>query len=291
MDYAVFIVTRHRTGLKGGRTIEDAVVNSVDTSGRAVFFAGITVCIALLGQFVLGITFLYGVALSAAITVALTMFASLTLLPALLGFMGMKVLSRRQRATLRADRPCGRGGHRRLAPVGGGHRAPPGAPAVLALGVIALLVLPVFHIHLGLDDAGTDQAGSTTRQAYDLLAQGFGPGFNGPLELVAAVHSPAEDRAFAELVHGLSGQPGVADVTKATISPDQRVALAELYPTTSPQSSATASLLARLRDDTIPKAERGTGLTVLVGGATAVQPTSRTCWRRSCHSSSAWSSS
>ena len=105
VDYALFIVTRHRTGVKGGRSIEDAAVNAVNTAGRAVFFAGITVCIALLGQFALGISFLYGIAVSAAITVALTMVASLTLLPALLGFLGMKVLSRRQRAAMRETGP------------------------------------------------------------------------------------------------------------------------------------------------------------------------------------------
>ena len=271
VDYALFIVTRHRTGLKGGRSVADASVNAVDTSGRAVFFAGITVCIALLGQFLLGISFLYGIALSAAITVALTMLASLTLLPALLGFMGTKVLSRRQRAALEKTGPVAEavtGGWRRWAE---GIQRRPVLPAALATGLIVLLVLPLFGIHLGLDDAGTDQAGSTTRQAYDLLAQGFGPGFNGPFELVAAVHSPAEERAFDEVVHRLSRLDGVAGGSEPAISPDNKVAVAELYPTTSPQSTATAALLARLRDTTIPKDEAGTGLTVLVGGATAVQ--------------------
>src|SRR6202034_3812775 len=104
-DYALLIVTRHRSGLKGGRSIEDAAVNAANTAGRAVFFAGITVCIALLGQFALGVSFLYGIAVCAAITVALTMLASLTLLPALLGFFGPKVLSRHQRARLRVTGP------------------------------------------------------------------------------------------------------------------------------------------------------------------------------------------
>ncbi|HEY2286213.1 MAG TPA: MMPL family transporter, partial [Streptosporangiaceae bacterium] len=106
VDYALLIITRHRNGLKAGHDVEDATVSAVNTAGRAVFFAGITVCIALLGQFALGVSFLYGIAVSAAVTVALTMLASLTLLPALLGFFGMRVLSRRQRARLRAAGPA-----------------------------------------------------------------------------------------------------------------------------------------------------------------------------------------
>src|SRR6202044_3005828 len=105
VDYALLIVTRHRSALKAGRNVETAAVNAVNTAGRAVFFAGITVCIALLGQFALGVSFLYGVAVTAAVTVALTMLASLTLLPALLGFFGMRVLSRRQRAAMRETGP------------------------------------------------------------------------------------------------------------------------------------------------------------------------------------------
>ena len=101
----LFIVTRHRNAIKAGHSVEESSVNAVNTAGRAVFFAGITVCIALLGQFALGLSFLYGVAVSASLTVVLTMAASLTLLPSLLGFVGMRVLSRRQRAQLRADGP------------------------------------------------------------------------------------------------------------------------------------------------------------------------------------------
>jgi len=105
VDYALFIVTRHRTGLQGGRSIEDSAANAVNHRGAGRVFAGLTVCIALLGQFALGVSLLYGVAVSAAITVALTMLSSLTLLPALLGFFGMKVLSRRQRASLASNGP------------------------------------------------------------------------------------------------------------------------------------------------------------------------------------------
>jgi putative drug exporter of the RND superfamily len=271
VDYALFIVTRHRTGVKGGRTIEDAAVNAVNTAGRAVFFAGITVCIALLGQFALGISFLYGIAVSAAITVALTMVASLTLLPALLGFLGMKVLSRRQRAALRETGPVAEevtGLWRRWAMA---IERRPVIPAVVALAAVVVLALPFFSLHLGLDDAGSDQAGSTTRQAYDLLAQGFGPGFSGPFQLVAELPAPADESAFVALTHSLARQPGVVAVTAPVVSPGGKVAVANLYPTTSPQSTQTAALLNRLRTNVIPAAEAGTGLTVLVGGATALQ--------------------
>lgn len=271
VDYALFIVTRHRTGLKGGRTVEDAAINAVNTSGRAVFFAGITVCIALLGQFALGISFLYGVAVSASITVALTMAASLTLLPALLGFFGTKVLSRRQRATLEASGPVAEevtGFWRRWATA---IERRPLLPAIAALAMVVVLAIPFFSLRLGLDDAGSDPAGTTTRLAYDLLARGFGPGFNGPFELVGELPSPRDDAAFVALTHTLAHQPGVVSVTRPFLSPSGTVAVAELYPSTSPQATRTSVLLSRLRDDVIPRADAGTGLTVLVGGATAIQ--------------------
>jgi RND superfamily putative drug exporter len=271
VDYALLIVTRHRTGLKGGRTIEDAAVNAVNTAGRAVFFAGVTVCIALLGQFALGISFLYGIAVCAAITVALTMLASLTLLPALLGFLGMKVLSRRQRAQMRKTGPVAEevtGFWRRWART---IERRPVLPAAVALATVVVIALPFFSLHLGLDDAGSDPSNTTTRQAYDLLAKGFGPGFNGPFQLVAELPSPADEAAFVALTDTLSHQPGVVAVTPPRVSPSGTVAIANLYPSTSPQALQTSSLLNRLRDNVIPKAEAGTGLTVLVGGATAIQ--------------------
>jgi RND superfamily putative drug exporter len=271
VDYALLIVTRHRSGLKAGRDVEDATVNAVNTAGRAVFFAGITVCIALLGQFALGVSFLYGIAVSAALTVALTMLASLTLLPALLGFFGMKVLSRRQRAQLRATGPVDEEStgfwHRWATAI----ERRPVLPAVAALAVVIVIALPIFSLRLGLDDAGSDPSGTTTHQAYDLLAEGFGPGFSGPLLLVAELPTPASEASFAALTRTLARQPGVVSVSPAIASPSGQVAIADLYPATSPQSAQTAALLTRLRSDVIPKAQAGTGITILVGGATAIQ--------------------
>ncbi len=270
VDYALFILTRHRAGLNGGRTVEDAAVNAVNTAGRAVFFAGITVCIALLGQFALGVSFLYGVAVSSAVTVAMTMLASLTLLPALLGFFGLKVLSRKQRASLLATGPVAEevtGFWSRWAK---GIERRPLLPAVAALAAVILIALPILSLHLGLDDAGSDASGTTTLTAYNLLATGFGPGFNGPLQLVAQLPSPSDVTKFQAVLDVVKGQPDVVTVTPASENPTKTVAIAEVYPASSPQALQTSSLLDRLRTTVIPKAQAGTGLTVLVGGSTAI---------------------
>ena len=273
VDYALFIITRHRNGVRAGRDLEDAATNAVNTAGRAVFFAGITVCIALLGQFVLGVSFLYGVAISATVTVALTMLASLTLLPALLGFFGRRVLSRRERRSLADSGPLPE------EVVGGwwyrwsrSLQRRPGIRAAAALAVVLVVGVPFLHLRLGLDDAGTDPAGSTTRIAYDLLADGFGPGFNGPLQLVAEIHSPAQVAAFDRVADDVSRQVGVVHLRPhPVVSPDGKAAVAVEYPTSSPQSAATGKLLHDLRTRIVPAAEAGSGLDVLVGGATAEQ--------------------
>ena len=271
VDYALFIVTRHRSALKAGVDVETAAVGAINTSGRAVFFAGLTVCIALMGQFVLGLPFLYGLAVCASLTVLLTMLASLTLLPALLGFFGTKVLSRRQRRLLQARGPedeHASGGWYRWSRFIERH---PSAPAATAAALVVLIALPVFSLRLGLDDAGSDPASSTMRQAYQLLSKGFGPGFTGPFELVGRLPSPAYEPRFAAITQGLVGQPGVAAVGPATLSPGGRVAVAALYPSTSPQAAQTSQLLHRLRGEVLPRVTSGSGVTVLIGGTTALQ--------------------
>jgi putative drug exporter of the RND superfamily len=269
VDYALFIVTRHRNALLAGRSIEDSVVLALNTSGRAVFVAGTTVCIALLGMFVLQVSFLYGVALSAALVVVLTMAASLTLLPALLGFFGLKVLRRGERSHVAA------GEYVADVPVGfwdrwskfiGGRSS---ALALVALGLIVVLGLPFLGMRLGLSDAGNDPAKQTSRQAYDLLAKGFGPGFNGPFTLVADIHQPSDLAHFEKLLVDMKSDPGVASVGKAIPSPNGKAVVGSLYPTTAPQDAATVDLLNRLRHIDIPKAETGTTLAVHVGGVTA----------------------
>ena len=272
VDYALFIVTRHRSGVRAGRSIEDAAVNAVNTAGRAVFFAGTTVAIALLGQFALGISFLDGAAVAATVTVALTMLASLTLLPALLGFIGPKVLSRRERRRISESGP-------RAEAVTSGLwyrwsrsiERQTALRAAVSLLVVVVVALPVFTLRLGLDDAGTDPASSTTRQAYDLLAKGFGPGFNGPFELVSAIRGPAGEAAFAGVAEAASRQPGIVAATPAQVSPAGTAAVALLYPGTAPQAAQTANLLGQLRTRVVPAAEAGSGLHVLIGGVTPTQ--------------------
>ena len=195
IDYALFIVTRHRAGIQAGLTPEEAAVRALDTSGRAVLFAGGTVCVALLGLFVLRLSFLNGLAVPAALTVLFTVAAATTFLPALLGFLGQRVLGRRERRRLAAEgphEPHAEGFWARWAAL---VQRRPRALAVGAAVVMLALTLPVLSLRLGSSDSGNDPSGSTTRNAYDLLAQGFGPGFNGPLQLVAQEHAPADAAA------------------------------------------------------------------------------------------------
>jgi putative drug exporter of the RND superfamily len=267
VDYGLFIISRYRTALKAGGSSEDAVAQAVNTSGRTVLFAGMTVCIALLGQFALGVTFLYGLSISSAIAVAFTMATSLTFLPAMLGFVGPKVLSRRERAALtRATTPPNVTGFwLRWAKLVEARKK---LVALAALGVVVVLALPIFGLRLGSSDASTDQTSSTTHQAYTALADGFGPGFNGPFQLAGQVTTPADRDAFNRLLTAAAHTPGVASVAPASTSPNGKVVLATLYPTTSPQAKQTVSLANQLRHDLIPQAEQGTTLQVHVGGVT-----------------------
>ena len=268
IDYALFIVTRHRTNIKAGMSPQDAAVRALNTSGRAVLFAGTTVCIALLGMLVLRIGYISGLGIAAAITVLFTVAAATTLLPALLGFLGMRVLSRRERRRLTAGGPAPdgtSGAWTRLAAFVQRHPAP---LAVAAATVMLTLAIPVLSLRLGSSDAANDPAATTTHQAYDLLADGFGPGFNGPLQLVGTTSSPADTAAFARLASTLKTEPGIAAVSAPVAG--HGAALISVTPTTSPEAAATSTLISHLRDTVIPAAESGTTtLHVYVGGVTA----------------------
>jgi RND superfamily putative drug exporter len=268
VDYALFIVSRHRNGLLAGQTPEDAAVTALNTSGRAVLLAGLTVSVALLGLFALQISSLYGVAVAVTLVVGLTMVASLTLLPAMLGFLGPKVLRRAERRMLAEQ-------GRQVEQAGGfwlrwaeGLSRKPRLPALLALAVIVVLAIPFFSSRTGLLDASTDPSSSTTYQAYQLLAKGFGPGFNGPLEVVGQVNSPADQARFAAFVTAARSEPGVAGVTPPQLSPNGKAEVAEVFPTTGPQEAATTTLLDRLRAG-VPQAEAGSTLAIHIGGTTA----------------------
>lgn len=266
VDYSLFIVSRYRSALLAGHTPEEAAIIALNTSGRAVLLAGLTVCVAMLGMFALQVSFLYGVAVSITLAVALTMVASLTLLPAMLGFFGLKVLRRSERQEVDHVEDA-QGFWLRWAEL---IERRAGILSVLALGVVVVLALPFFSLRQGLPDASTDPASSTTHQAYELLARGFGPGFSGPLELVGQVSNPPSDQdRFDSFVTSLQGQTGVARVQAPRLSPNGKAAVAVVYPTTGPQQAQTTDLVNRIRH-AVPQAEIASGLKIHVGGDTAV---------------------
>ncbi|MFK0287538.1 MMPL family transporter [Streptomyces sp. NPDC090499] len=258
IDYALFIVTRHRRGILRGMDPEESAVTALNTSGRAVLFAGGTVCIALAGMLATRLRFLDGVVIGTSLTVVLSVLAATTLLPALLGFLGPRVLSRRQRRRLAAEGPEAEKGSGPAARWSAYVQKRPRVIAALALVVMAVLAVPLLSLRLGTTDQGNDDASTTTRKAYDLLAEGFGPGFNGPLQVVSAGGDTAK------LVQGLESARGVARV--AELPPVRGVTVIQVVPTTSPQSKETDELIDTLRDRVIPRA----GVQAHVGGVTAI---------------------
>ncbi len=274
IDYALFIVTRYRRGLEAGLTPEDATVTALNTSGRTVLFAGGTVCIALLGILVLNFQFLNGLAIASALTVVATVLAAMTMLPALLGLFGRRVLGRRQRRRLpglastgapQATSGSGPGAWARWADT---VQRRPAVLAAVAVAVMVVLAIPLTRLHPGTSDQGHDPASSTTRQAYDLLAQGFGPGFNAPVVLAAQSGSAADAAALGTLETRLPDLADVASVHVAAATGGATVI--QLTPRTSPEDPVTGRLISTLRTVTIPAAERGTTLRVYVGGQSAV---------------------
>ncbi|MFF7245709.1 MMPL family transporter [Embleya sp. NPDC008237] len=261
VDYALLIFSRYRAELLRGADAEQATRRALDTAGRTVFFAACTVIIALLGLVTLGLGSLRGVALAVALTVLMTMLASLTLLPALLGLFGKRIKRNVER---RAAKAKVAEGTRWRAWAAGVQRRP---WIALIVPVVALVGLsaPAVDMRLGFADAGNDAAAKTSRQAYDLLAKGFGPGFNGPLFVVVEGDGGAAERTRATL----EGTPGIVAVSPVLPSGDPSVSTVIAYPKSAPQDEATTELVEHLRRDVMPTVERGTGATVLVGGGTA----------------------
>jgi RND superfamily putative drug exporter len=223
--------------------------------------------IALLGMFALGVSLLNGAAVAAAMGVVLVLAGSLTLLPALLSMMGKRIGETGGRRATAADpeRPTvwlrwAQRVQRR-----------PAVTAIAATALMLALAAPALGLRLASSDAGNDPTSQTTRQAYDLLAKGFGPGANGPLQAAVALPRPHDSAAVGRLTHALQRTPGIASVAPARFSPSGTAAAVVAYPTTSPQSSQTSSLVSRLRTDVIPPIERSTGAHVYIGGATASQ--------------------
>jgi RND superfamily putative drug exporter len=268
IDYALFIVTRFRNGLDEGMEPRPAAIAAVDTAGRAVLFAGITVIISLMGMLLLGITFLYGVAMAAALAVLFTMIAALTLLPALLTIAGHRI--DRLRIPGLGSRRTSIDENSRWFRWSREVQRRPWAAAILSGALLLALCIPTLSLRLGSNDAGTDPAGSTTREAYDLVAEGFGPGFSGPFVFASALPSKGEDKSLVLLHKSLENEDGVAKVTPVVLNPAENTGIFQLYPTTSPESEDTTKLLDHIRGDVIPPIEAKTGAQVHVGGITAI---------------------
>ncbi len=318
IDYALFIVTRYREQLSAGHDVAESVAIAVDTSGRAVTFAGVTVVISLLGMLLMGISFVNGLAIGSAVVVAVTLLASLTLLPALLGFVGERINVSRWRgmiaaglvvmallglglkiqplmigfplalivlvaslayAPLRVKLPSRR--HRPLRETFAYRwsRVVQARPWTIALSSAALLLIaaiPVFSMRLGFSDSGNDPESSTTRQAYDLLAEGFGPGSNGPLILVTELDGNVDPAGLVATTDAIASTPGVSSVSgpipNNLTNPDLDTATAALWqvqPETSPQAAGTTDLVNTLRDDVLPSVQPS-GTDVKVTGFVAV---------------------
>jgi RND superfamily putative drug exporter len=269
IDYALFILTRFRNGLDEELEPREAAIKAVDTAGRAVLFAGITVIISLLGMFLLGLNFLYGVAMAAALAVLFTMIAALTLLPALLTMVGRRV-DRLRLPGFRNKRSTSLDEGGRWFRWSREIQRRPWLSAILSGGLLLVLCIPTLSLRLGTNDAGTEPPDKTTRQAYDLLAEGFGPGFNGPYVMVAALPSKGDDAGLVELSKALEKEPGVAAVTSVSLNDAENTGVFQAYPTTSPQSVETTDLLDHIRDDVIPPIEAKTGAQLHVGGVNAI---------------------
>ncbi|MGW0547981.1 MMPL family transporter [Streptomyces altiplanensis] len=262
IDYALLIFSRYRGELLKGVRAEQATRTALDAAGRTVFFAGCTVIIALMGLVALGLGSLRGVALAVALTVLVTMAASLTLLPALLGVMGRRIERGVARRAAKSKRVEG-AGWRRWAT---GVQRRPWAALIVALVALGALAAPALDMRLGFADAGNDARTKTSRKAYDLLAEGFGPGFNGPLVVVA---DGGGENAAERVRTALEKTDGVAAVTPASSAEDGSVSTVVAFPGSAPQDQATSELVDRLRSDVLPPLERETGAELLVGGSTA----------------------
>ena len=273
IDYALLMVTRFREWRAAGLDPEAATVATLDTAGRSVMVAGTTVVISMLGLFAMGLSFMRGAAVVTILAVLVVMAASITLFPALLGYLGRHV----DRLRL----PLGRG--TTAVVVAGGHVEPSrgwlawsrlvARHRVLAAsaGVVVLLALasPFLGVRFGFPDAGNNRESTSTRQAYDQIASGFGPGMNGPLLLVAELPGTGGEQAVARLGDVVSGVPGVAAVSRPTVNQSADTAVLTVVPAEGPQDSATEDLVSTLRDDVLPDATANGDLTVHVGGVTA----------------------
>ncbi len=276
IDYALFILSRHRDHLEAGMALEESIGRTNATAGQAVVVAGGTVVVAILGLQLAGIPFVAALGYSASLVVAIAVAVAITLLPALLGFAGPRVLAKTHRqpaeraavavASGDAVEETGHSGWVRWAHWVAHHPWRSGLAATL---VLLTLSIPVLDMRLGQADAGTDPTSTTHRQAYDLLAEGFGDGFNGPLLLTIDLGESADPAVLEVISAAVAADPGIAAVSPAELNAVGDTAIITAIPTTTPQDEATSDLVHRLRDTTLPDATEGTDATALVGGPTA----------------------
>ncbi len=279
IDYSLFIVTRFREHYVAFGDVERSVLAAMDTSGRAILLAGTTVVIALLGMFATGVSFMYGLAIASVLAVLLTMIASLTLLPALLSRFGARIVRspRRGHGFMRRRRPTvGKADGALAVPKDSMWRRwseavmrRPWPLTVASLTVMIALLVPVFALRLDTSDAGNDPASTSSRHAFDMLAHGFGAGFNGPLTLVAQLGGGGQAKALAAIRSAARATSDVAAVTEPRRAPSGHIAVIQVYPNSGPEAAATTTLVNTLRHQVLPPIERRTGTPVLVGGFTA----------------------
>jgi RND superfamily putative drug exporter len=268
IDYALFILTRHRQNLAAGQSVPVAIGRANATAGLSVLFAGLTVIVAIMGLKVSGVPMMEMMGYGSAIMVAVVMLASITLLPAMLGVVKHRVNSARVPFVKPkpADNPDAASARWAARVVAKPLRY--GAAAAVILGVLAI---PVFSMHLGFADAGNDAPTSTTRKAYDLMSDGYGPGVNGPLEVVLDTKGGQIPQATLDkLETSLASQPGVASVDDAVTNEAGDLAIIGVTPTTAPQDARTDKLLEHLREDTVPAAVAGSGVEASITGSTAL---------------------
>jgi putative drug exporter of the RND superfamily len=284
IDYALLVLTRFRSALRDGKDTHDAVVESVTTAGRSVIIAGCTVVIAVLGLVLTGLNYMYGVAIATSLAVLTVMFASITLLPAFLAMLGPRVDKLRIPLLGRSLKKVAEPQTKESLAARWSHAVQrrPWPAAILALIVLLALAAPALGMRLGFPDAGNDPPDHMTRKSYDLNAEGFGPGANGPIQIVAtlppgtpsagggpATPDPQAKSEVDAFANTLRGEDGIKFVTATRINQDGDAALITAIPTTSPQSQATEDLVNHLRDDVVPQQFEGTGIDVEIGGITA----------------------
>jgi RND superfamily putative drug exporter len=267
IDYALFIVTRYREGLADSLPVHQAVVRAVDTAGRAVIFAGGVVVISLLGLSAVGVPFITAIGVAAALVVAAAVFVALVLLPTFLTLLGKRIdkwsigRKRSDAATAQQRAPFGRRLARRI-------QAAPLPYALVSAGILLMLALPLADIELGFPDAGANPTSYHSRRAYDLLTDGFGPGFSNPLLIVLEDESGIDPATIDTMSAALAETPGIVQVDEAFINDAGDTAVITVIPANGANDSSTQDLVTNLREVAIPQALEGTAMQAYVGGPT-----------------------